>query len=165
MLALTEWCASRFIETEIVVSDTLQRHNLPLDMAAAWNFSREEGEKWLRRNAVALQGHTIARWDELLQHPDYPPCMQAIEDGLADRDAQKSLTSMAEQFSNRRNVPLEKCTAFLKEELAVFHFMMQEPAVDIYAGSWITALFDTLSLATFESLHCLEVDFERKKSA
>ncbi len=164
MLTLTEWCAARFKETEIIVSDTLQRHNLDMDMGTAWNVSREEGEKWLRRNAVALDGFKITRWDDLLQHPDYATSMESIEFGLLDPQALKSFVSMTEQFSSRRKVPLEKCAAFLKEELAIFHFMMQEPAVDIYAGSWITSIFDTLSLSVFKDLHCLEVDFERKKS-
>ncbi len=165
MLALTEWCSSRFKETEIIVSDTLQRHNLNMDMATAWNTTRDEGDKWLRRNAVALEGFKIIRWDELLHHDDYASSFEHIEDGLQNREAHTVFLDMAMGFSARRAIPLEKCVAFLKEELAIFHFMMQEPAVDIYAGSWVSSIFDALSLPAFKDLHCLEVDFEKKKKA
>jgi len=164
MLTLTEWCASRFHETEIIVSDTLQRHNMATDMPTAWNLSREEGDKWLRRNAVALKGFTITRWDDLLHRMEYAPSYDIIEQGLKDEQAAESFVLMTQRISKRRHVPLERCAAFLKEELAVFYFMMQEPAIDIYAGSWITNLFDTLALPVFKDLHCLEIDFERKKT-
>lgn len=165
LLALTEWCSARFKETEVIVSDTLQRHNLPCDMATAWNLTREEGDKWLRRNAVALEGLKIIRWDELLQHDDYASSFERIEEGLKDSKAYAAFLDMVHGFSSRRSLPLEKCAAFLQEELAIFHFMMQEPAVDIYAGSWVSSIFDALSLPAFKDLHCLEVDFERKKKA
>ncbi|MBN8521507.1 MAG: hypothetical protein J0L77_06395 [Alphaproteobacteria bacterium] len=164
LLALTEWCATRFKETEIIVSDTLQRHNLLFDTATSWNITREEGDKWLRRNAVALEGCKIVRWDELLHHEDYTSSLECIEEGLQDKQAQTVFLDMVEGFSTRRNLPIEKCTSFLKEELAIFHFMMQEPAVDIYAGSWISKIFEALSMPVFKDLHCLEVDFERKKA-
>ncbi len=164
MLTLTRWCASRFKETEIIVSDTLQRHNLTnTDMSNAWNITREEGEKWLRRNAVALEGFTITRWDSLLHHHNYAISLDVIEENLKSDKANKSFMDMAQEFSIRRKVPIENCRAFLKEELAIFYFMMQEPAVDIYAGSWISNIFETLSLPVFKDLHCLEVDFEKLK--
>jgi tRNA-dependent cyclodipeptide synthase len=164
MLTLTQWCASRFKETEIIVSDTLQRHNITnSDVSNAWNIAREEGDKWLRRNALALEGFTITRWDSFLHHHDYSISLDAIEEVLKDDKANKSFMDMAQEFATRRKVPMENCMAFLKEELAIFYFMMQEPAVDIYAGSWISNIFETLSLPVFQNLHCLEVDFERKK--
>ncbi len=163
LLTLTAWCAARFKETEVIVSDTLQRHNLSYDTATAWNITREEGDKWLRRNAVALEGAKIIRWDELLHHEDYASSYEIIEKGLQQSEsAQKTLTAMVERMSKRRDIPQENCIDFLKEELAIFHFMMKNPAVDIYAGSWITDIFEALSIPVFQNLQCLEVDFERK---
>lgn len=165
LLALTEWCAARFKETEVIVSDTLQRHNLLIDTATAWNITRDEGDKWLRRNSVALKGLSIVRWDELLQSDNYASSLEIIEEGLKNNKAYETFLEMAEGFAIRRNLPFDNCAAFLKEELAIFHFMMQEPAVDVYAGSWISKIFDALSLPVFKDVHCLEVDFERKKVA
>lgn len=160
-----KWCSSRFKETEIILSDTLQRHNYFEESRSAWDSARLEGDKWIERNAQALNGHKIIRWDELLNDDAFIPAMKKIEAGLNDAKARKCLFEMAARFSVRRSITPEKCIEFLKEELAVFHFLMQKPAVDIYAGSWITDIFETLSLPVFKDLQCIVVDFERKRTA
>ncbi len=164
LVALIKWCASRFEETEIILSDTLQRYNYSSG-DAAWDESRQEGDRWIERNAETLKGLKITRWDDLLRDDAFMPSMQKIESGLNNPEARKCLFEMAARFSTRNDIPPEKCIAFLKEELAVFHFLMQAPAVDIYAGTWVTNIFETLSLPVFENAQCIVVDFERKKTA
>lgn len=108
-LALTEWCTARFDRTTIILSDTLQRHNLATSPALAWDISRHEGDKWLARNRSAFP---VIRWDELLSDPRYPAARQRV---------------------NR----IAESGEFLREELAVFSFLLDGDAVNIYAGSWI----------------------------
>jgi hypothetical protein len=167
MLAIAEWCRKRFPETEVIVADTLQRHYLPGTVDEAWTVARAQGDEWLSRNAEALHCFTVTRWDSLLAHPAYAESLAALEWALTIRRTQEALHDMASGFSARFNVPMERCAAFLKEELAVMGFMMRDPAIDIYAGTIITPLFDALApvLPAFADMQWLEVDFDRRKAA
>lgn len=75
-----------FASCDIVLGDTLQRHNhcARLGEAQAFEFARQEGDIWLERNAHALSRHQlphrIIRWDELLRHNDYISLKEQVLD-------------------------------------------------------------------------------------
>lgn len=158
--ALADFCRRRYIHTTIVLSDTLQRHNKP-DPARYWMACRREGQEWLERNREYLQGFTIVRWDNYLIDERYVKARQAIDQRTAQGEAYQALMAMA--ANHHHAAPLEQCVEFLREELAVFSFMMEEKAIDVYAGSWITSLLQSIDLPVFSHIRCLSVDLERKK--
>lgn len=160
--ALADFCRRRYNHTTVVLSDTLQRHNKH-DPARYWMACRREGQEWLERNREYLQGFTIMRWDSYLMDERYVEARQVIDQRTAQGEAYQALMAMAE--SHHHSAPLEQCMEFLREELAVFSFMMEEKAIDIYAGSWITSLLQSIDLPVFSHIRCLSVDLERKKTA
>lgn len=166
--ALCEWAGARFERTVLIVSDTLQRHNLRYqrncDAATAWKLSRLEGETWLRRNARALhhlRTPEIVRWDQLLMHPAYqviettPALDQAIEHTIREfwgRHEYDPTLYFAFHHHSR---------AFLLEELSVFSYLFNDPAIDVYAGSW----FHQLMAVLFPYKDYLGIDYVRNRKS
>lgn len=143
--AINEWCCHRFKHVDIILSDTLQRHN-----GADAKKARQEGDAWLLRNPV--KGNLI-RWDELLADPSYKPAATKVQNAYRDDKAFRArLNSKAR---NHQSGP-----EFLLEELAVFSFLFERPAIDLYAGSWIRDLFKPLGLQG----NVLSVDLERNRA-
>lgn len=153
--ALLEWCRHRFDAVEIIVSDTLQRHNLrrklEIDHATAWKLSRLEGQEWLKRNPCP-DDFKLTGWDDLLKHPLYSVRRVAIDRHYDTNFAfRAAVDSKAEKYG---------CPDFLLEEIAIFSFLFETPAVDIYAGSWITDVLRTIDLYP----NALSVDFTHNKA-
>lgn len=159
--ALLSYCRDRFDNTQIILSDTLQRHNKP-DPARYWMACRREGKEWIERNRDALKGFQIVRWDEYLMDDRYAAARTTINRLTSRGEGAKALAILVEKHIFK--APLNQCYDFLREELAIFSFMMEVPAVDIYAGSWISPLFRAVKLPVFANIKCLSVDFERKKN-
>lgn len=73
-----------FDRCDIVMADTLQRHNHfgRMGVEKATIFSKEAGDHWLKRSAYALSKfnvpHSIIRWDDLLFHEDYAALKEKI---------------------------------------------------------------------------------------
>lgn len=164
--ALCEWAAGRFDRTVLIVSDTLQRHNVRYqrncDAATAWKVSRLEGDAWLKRNDAALsllKSPIIIRWDELLMHPDYNPIVPspALEGAIE--------TTLKEFWQRHDYDPAlyfsfhHHSRAFLIEELSVFAYLFKDPAIDVYAGSW----FHQLMAVMFPQKDYLGVDYVKNR--
>jgi len=185
--ALAEWAAMRFRSVDVIVSDTLQRFNrMPaLGEAEAHRLTRAEGDAWLARNAQALTllpGRRIRRWDDLLADAAYPAGRDLIGRTMAaDAACKAALDDTVEAFRRRHlarhgSLPGDDASfraasrAFLLEELGVFASLCREPGMDVYAGSWLSAIFTALrqthrpELAAFER-DWLQVDFTRNKGA
>ncbi len=168
LFALCEWASHRFAHVDIIVSDTLQRHNhrfnLGCDAASAWKLSRTEGDQWLERNSDALSrlpSYRVIRWDELLNDERFQPI--TITPTL-----ERALDDTIKAFWLRQKHPDEAwfsfynhSHAFLWEELSVFFFLFDTPAMDIYAGSWFMALMEGL----WPDKDYMSVDYIRNKSA
>ncbi|SMH30170.1 hypothetical protein [Mesorhizobium australicum] len=159
--ALADFCRRRYENTTVVLSDTLQRHNLP-EPQRYWMACRREGQEWLERNRAALHGLTIRRWDDYLMDPRYASARALIDKLTASGPAHEAILALAER---QTSIPIERSLSFLREELAVFSFMMEDKAIDIYAGSWITPAIRELKLPAFDCIRCLSVDLERKRTA
>lgn len=73
-----------FSRCDIVMADTLQRFNHygRMSESDALVYTKNEGDKWLYRNANALKKiqfeHEILRWDEFLFHPDYDDLKKTV---------------------------------------------------------------------------------------
>ncbi len=166
--ALCEWARNRFPRTVYIVSDTLQRHNILYETgctpASAWKLSRAEGDRWLERNMDSMRlatDHSIFRWDELIGNRHYRPIqpMQALDQAI-----DKTVADFWRRHSAVR--PQDPAFAkhsrdFLLEELAVFAFLFNDPAIDVYAGSW----FKDLMEVQFPEKDYLSVDYTRNKAA
>ena len=165
--ALCEWASHRFGHVIYIVSDTLQRHNILYETgcspAVAWKLSRHAGDAWLARNGAAMslsRNADIVRWDDLLHHPAFMPLtpMPDLEGALA-----ATIGDFWRRHGHDGNpTPLftRHSRAFLLEELGVFSFLFDDPAIDIYAGSW----FEELMRVQFPLKDYLAVDYTRNKA-
>lgn len=165
--SLMEWAERRYTSVQLIVSDTLQRHNFKMPNDNALAVSRQEGVNWLERNRGCIVNAQITRWDELLNNDYYHTAKQRIDTHFTgNQDVKDEILCTAERFSLRNGSSVEGSVDFLLEELAVFAILFQKPAVDVYAGSWISNIFDPLSksMPVFTVIRCLQVDFERRKT-
>lgn len=159
--ALTDFCRRRYQTTTVVLSDTLQRHNLP-EPERHWMACRRDGQEWLNRNRAALHGLIVRRWDDYLIDDRYAQARALIGELTASGPAYEAIRMRAEK---QAVVPIARSLEFLREELAVFSVMMEDKAVDIYAGSWITEVIQELKLPAFDVVRFLSVDLARRKSS
>lgn len=165
-VALMEWAKRRYKRVDVIVSDTLQRHNLPEpDSAATWNKTRREGLAWIKRNRTASKGVELIMWDDLLAHPAYKAATNEIANAVKKTAIREEIENTARRFTQRNGSSVTASTDFLLEELAVFSVLFQHPAIDVYAGSWISNIFEALQekVPVFENIRCLQIDFERKR--
>jgi hypothetical protein len=115
--AACEWVSSRFDHVQIMVADTLQRHNMP-GGDTRWNrlLAEQAGDAWLARNQSSIDlisNQEILRWDDLLADPAYP--------------------------LYRRHPGMALCgSEYIREEVAVILMLQHRtPAADIYPGSFL----------------------------
>lgn len=187
--ALTEWAAARFSHVTLIVSDTLQRHNIALysnmDSENAYKLSLSQGDDWLSYNHKAIENipnKTVTRWNDWLDRPGYDDIHTLIKTLYkSNADVQNVIQGRAMEFSARHAESLtggpvetqriETSTRYIIEEVAAFALMFQEErAIDIYPGTWFKDIFDVLKtlpdqpeLLSFNNAECLRVDFIKNK--
>jgi tRNA-dependent cyclodipeptide synthase len=162
--ALCEWAAARFPRVVLIVSDTLQRHNLVFERALQPEDAHAEsarlGEQWLIRNRTAIQllkNPQILRWDEVLQEPRTERALAKLRQHVGSSDQFRSAlvsTTNALWLRNEGKSPIftapnrecfhRQSREFLLEELAVFAWLCQGDGLDVYPGSWMENIFQAL---------------------
>lgn len=184
--ALAEWAAARFDHVVLIVSDTLQRHNIALqhkfDVEKAYDISLKQGDYWLAQNRKALDilpSKTITRWNDWINHPDYRDAYNALCALYANNaNIRSTIDSKACEFAQRRiegcseSALLETSIQYILEEVPAFALMFRsERAIDVYPGDWFNGIFEVLRnindipfLNGFEKAECLRVDFVRNKT-
>lgn len=157
--ALADFCRRRHSETAVIVSDTLQRHNWIGENDMRW-AAKAEGDAWIERNAAALEGFKIVRWDDFIDHPEFEKNYQDIVKLTENVSARAAINTISFEFNKRRGVPIQQCRDFLLEELTVFSMMFKEPAIDIYPGAWITPLISATPHPSFapNQIRCISVE-------
>ncbi len=130
--AATDWARANFNRVVMIVGDTVQGYNIAragnIALREAFDIARARGDAWLARNARMIEGFDITRWDDWLQHKDYPANRAAV-DKLYETNPEfrNHIHDTIEGFQGRhdpfmraqdRFVPLSK--EFLLEETAVF---------------------------------------------
>lgn len=188
--ALAEWAEARFEHVTVIVSDTLQRHNLVLfsniNFEDATALSLKNGDDWINENKAALDllpRKTISRWDEWLNHLDFSKTYQRIcEIVLNDEYINSLVEEKVKLFSRGKSQNLNEtfsqgmfkaARAYILEELAIFAIMLREGrAIDIYPGTWFKELFLALSkysqeelMEGFPNAAYIKVDFVKNKFA
>lgn len=185
--ALAEWAAARFDHVTLIVSDTLQRHNIGFhgnyDEQRAYEVSLAQGDYWLSQNREALDvlpNKTVTRWNDWLNHPEYIAAHTVLKSLYENREdvrnaikkkaqdfSERHIGSLAKEFSSERL--METSVNYILEEVAAFSLMFRTTkAIDIYPGAWFKDIFDVLKeieteplLSGFQSAECLRVDFVR----
>lgn len=187
--ALTEWAAARFDKVILIVSDTLQRHNLAMQhgisIEEAHGVSLINGQRWLKENKAALDNlapyqRTVTLWDEWMSHADYAVTHAELMDIYArSADLRNSVESKAMEFclrhegqdAEQQQKAVDTSIAYILEEVAAFAIMFRETrAIDVYPGSWFSEVFDVIKSESpsslmdgFSTAECLRVDFTRNK--
>lgn len=184
--ALCEWAGTRFPRVALVVSDTLQRHNVMSETLAdherALVVSRQSGEAWLARNSAAIdllgEKASVMRWEEA-RLTEKTTAAEARLHQLYECDAEfkTALDATVQAFTTRtgrdlgreRSIYEAHSRAFLIEELAVFSWLCVRPGVDAYAGSWMQVVFNALrehegSFFDAYRTDWVQVDFTRNKA-
>lgn len=139
--AALEWAQKRFPHVEVVVSDTLQRYNMPGNPAYNFEATRTAGDAWLSRNGQVLKtvpDLLITRWDDLLQDPSYPEYLEVVNQRLQDPKFRAAMADDMAAYIGRTGQNRQTCVDYLCEELAVFSMMRdQRPAAEVYPGSFL----------------------------
>ncbi len=185
--ALAEWASARFDHVILIISDTLQRHNIAFhgnyDQERAYEISLAQGDYWLYQNKEALDvlpNKTVTRWNDWLNHPEFKASHDVLKSLYENReDVRNAINKKAEDFSKRHMGSLAKefsserlmktSVSYILEEVAAFSLMFRTiKAIDIYPGEWFRDIFDVLKkvesealLSSFQSAECLRVDFVR----
>lgn len=188
--ALAEWAAKRFERITLIVSDTVQRHNITLrtgrNASEARALALHMGDQWIMRNTPAIELFSnveITRWDDWLDQPAYEPIYDALLETFAtDANLRATIRAKAIAFTKREKQIDDNNLAFqavntsityILEEIAAFALMFsKDNAVDVYPGEWFNDIFVAVSernisplLTSLEDVHCLRVDFTRNKQA
>lgn len=188
--ALAEWAAARFDSIILIVSDTLQRHNLVLNMGLddqqAHNVSLQQGDYWLSQNRAALDlmpQKTITKWNDWLNHADFNEAHALLLKLYDEHDGvKKAIQEKAALFSEKRIANLtnsfsaetitETSVRYIIEELSAFSLMFRgQRAIDVYPGAWFKDIFDVLKtvetplLSGFNKADCLRVDFVKNPAS
>lgn len=189
--ALTEWAAARFDKVILIVSDTLQRHNIAVEhditLDEAYQVSVLAGQRWLKENKAALDNlspaqRVVTMWDEWMMHPQYAQTLKEVRgvydaSGVVrqtvDEKAQSFCMRPASEQSIAQCRDFKSSVTYILEEVAAFAVMFNETrAVDIYPGAWFKEVFDAIVqvqsgtglMAGFTDVSCLRVDFTRNKA-
>jgi len=192
--ALTEWAAARFDKIYLIVSDTLQRHNLALemgiDLSEAYTVAQTKGHEWLRDNKRAIDNipthrRIITMWDDWMSHAEYAetriainvlythsPLFKAAIDAKADEFCRRQADNGSIVHDSRPEA-FETSVRYILEEVAAFGIMLrQQPVLDIYPGHWFKDIFDVLAqtsklplLSGFGQPAFINVDYKTNKGA
>lgn len=189
--ALTEWAAARFDKVILIVSDTLQRHNIAVEhnitVDEAYQVSVLAGQRWLKENKAALDNLTssqrvITMWDEWMMHPQYAETLKEVRSVYEASDVvRQTVNEKAQSFCMRSASEqsiaqcrdFESSVTYILEEVAAFAVMFKETrAVDIYPGAWFKEVFEAIvhaqggvgSMVGFTDVSCLRVDFVKNKA-
>lgn len=187
--ALCEWAAARFPKAILVVSDTLQRHNLMFEHGlpeeAARLESLKHGDEWIARNKESieiLRNVEILRWESTLGNPKTEPMrLKLLQIYAEDIEFRVAIDNTISGFWHR-NADADSSSSqlrkgwfeqhsrnFLLEELAVFSWLCQRPGVDAYAGSWMEKAYSALAKQSGSEFRAFEkdwiqVDYTRNKA-
>lgn len=188
--ALTEWAAARFDRVILIVSDTLQRHNIAVEhditLDEAYQVSVLAGQRWLKENKAALDNlapsqRVITMWDEWIMQPDYVGTLKEVQGlyqtvptvrQMVDEKAVSFCQRPTSEDSIAQCRTLESSVTYIIEEVAAFAVMFKETrAVDIYPGAWFKEVFEAIAQAPessermsgFTNTACLRVDFTRNR--
>ena len=182
--ALTEWAAARFEKVILIVSDTLQRHNLSfyrdMNAAEAYQYSLDMGNYWLQKNQNAinlLPNKIVTRWNDWFYDPAYAGARNIIQmqfetnERLRATVETKALEFSSRHFGLSNPQAVQVSVNYILEELAAFSLMFsRERAIDVYPGSWFIDIIEVLAISNtqladaFCSAECLRVDFVKNKS-
>ncbi|WP_433463982.1 tRNA-dependent cyclodipeptide synthase [Spirillospora sp. CA-128828] len=135
-----------FRQCTIVLADSLHRHNL--QGPHSWSEARATGDSWLNRNSRSLTGliipHRIVRWDDLLQHPEFPAIHARMNHLVVTNPAfANALHVMTEDWLSRRPPNArsageeftERVQRYVLEEISAIAVMELEiPAAICYPG-------------------------------
>lgn len=187
LFALLEWTSHRFNKIDLVVSDSLVRHNLMfeqgLDEKEAGKQAILMGNQWLSeyQNLIRSFDISVTRWDEWLSHKDFKKSYEAIINQHSQNEKlQLAIKNTVDRFWMRQTQYQEKsyadyapcATNYMLEELAVFNCMFPEKAAEIYAGQWCGDCVDAIrnsiipnnTLLPYHDSYYVEVDMSRNKA-
>ncbi len=182
LLAAIEWAKPRFEKVVIHCNDTLQRFNMmfeeKLTAEEAEEKSRQAGDAWLARNAKALEGCEVERWDLWRANPKFEETLQKVNHLYQDNmQFRKDINDLINDLWCRRydDSDTQRRTEFntlsreyLLEETAIFALMNEEKSqLHVYPGTFMK-VFDSFKgtniIPGLGNLEYLHIDFSRNKS-
>lgn len=137
LLGTLEKISANFKTCTILIADTLQRHNYEEthDQEKAYQAAKKHGDIWLHTHQKYLDiinfPFKIIRWDQILNHPDYPTYLQKIDDLYATSDMFKdAVDQTAFNYACKHKRPinkkyiLEECAQLLLMKNNIFNFLI-----------------------------------------
>lgn len=177
---LTEWASMRFDKVVLIVSDTLQRHNIAFNEGISLEDAHRRawimGQEWIRENRAAIDlisphKRIIATWEDWITHPDYQTEKDAIMELFrTDENFRATVRNKATEFSSKRgsirdfSAAYQVSLTYLLEEIPAFKLMMRDGGVDIYPGPWMRDIFSAIPDPVYQSASFLSVDYKRNRA-
>jgi tRNA-dependent cyclodipeptide synthase len=165
--ALIGWAVGHFGQCQIVVGDTLRRHNEQIlqgfQGSRAVDAARAVGDSFLRKHKTILESFdhgrlSVIRWDECLNWPEYLTDRKAIDDlygsdadfrSAVQRDAfafVKRMKKRSPKLAVSDEQAIELSSQYLLEEIAVFSALsMRSWSVELYPGPELEVLVKVAS--------------------
>lgn len=160
LFALMEWVAARFEVVEILVADSLQRHNIMFaercDERTAMAKALEAGEQWLERNAETIgmfEGCTIHRLEDFRKDETFGKfhryLLELFETNadfrrLVERDIKSFWTRRSASMPDRMSEYdffFTQSRNYILEELAIMQVWDEKSTgVEVYPGSFLQIL-------------------------
>ena len=170
---------SEFGHVTVAVADTLQRHNLEVPSARAYDRSRRLGDQWVARNRPLLDLLTaetdILRWDDALVDPRYPRALSDVRAAYTSNTRyRQAIDSTIDRFVARRDGEAgdiddvrHRCLTYLLEEVPIIQPLWAAQGYDfvVYPQHISAAMQATRDLFVEEGAAWLPLRFKKRKSA
>ncbi len=191
LFALLEWADARFDNVDILVADSIHRHNIMFERSIDESFALElamaEGDDWIDRNEAifsTLKSYKIHRLNELKCHSEFIKLHSDfkalfLDDSTFQTLIKQDIDSMwARRVKYNKLQPeasfddfFEHSKNYILEELAIMDiFIAMFPGVEAYPGTFLSVLSspERFSIKGFPKrlidFPLIEVDFTRNKA-
>jgi tRNA-dependent cyclodipeptide synthase len=148
LIAAIELVKRKFSACDIVVADTLQRHNLLSEYPSkeAEEQAYQLGTEWIERNIHYIDNSpvpfNVIRWNECLSFPGYSIMLDKIQTEYKQNlflqaTSRQDFEILLERNKSLKSISLDSCLNYLFEEAAVItsYFVDKKYEFIIYPGS------------------------------
>lgn len=145
--SMIDWAKERYDNVEILLADTLQKHNFifldGINEDMALEKSLKNGDEWIKRNNRALGNLKINRWDELYKEARNEGLIVSVHDTYKKNDEfADEIDNTIRKFFERNS--LNRKDLYNKKSFELFYetskdYLLEETAVDSYINLFIKA--------------------------
>lgn len=181
--AWLNWAKDRFELIDILLCDTLQRHNIMVkdnySEQEAYEKTKVDGQEWVKRNLSSQDLNNplirVIHWDEILADPSFSEKLTLIQKLYKEKAIVTEKVDMEiNEFISRKEsassgylFDIEHCRRYLLEELAVFQVLAdrKREIIDVYPGAPIyLTITENKDIPEIKALYDTQIAFSINKN-